>query len=197
MSFERPIRPQLHRPSLLSQRPATPLATRPALASSHQADGFTSDNVLRGAPPILSQRQWQEAGEPFPLEQDTGVFKPLDSLERLHAEQAVTHVVLSVGGNDVREILSARLRTLLRLLVSRVASRGGLCACLAGGRRSAPDLRLVFSYSYVPASPTLVAAPCRYPCAAWTAVPPVHPVAPILQPSRAPVVLLWRACFAA
>jgi hypothetical protein len=58
--------------------------------------------------PMLSRGQWLRCGEPFPSEKTSGgVLFPLDELEKLHAQDPVTHVVLSVGGNDVRVILQA------------------------------------------------------------------------------------------
>jgi lysophospholipase L1-like esterase len=76
--------------------------------SNLAADGFTSSNVLHGAMPMLSREAWFRAGQPFPSDKRSdGVLSPLDELERLHETKPVTHVVLSVGGNDVRVILSS------------------------------------------------------------------------------------------
>jgi len=66
------------------------------------ADGFTSSHVLHGAIPMLSSASWERAGEPFPCQAE---LVPLDELEGLDSKQPVSHVLLSVGGNDVRVIL--------------------------------------------------------------------------------------------
>ena len=72
------------------------------------ADGFTSSNVLHGAAPMLSRAAWARSNEPFPSDTDpSGILRPLDQLASLHATKPVTHVLLSVGGNDVRVILQA------------------------------------------------------------------------------------------
>ena len=72
------------------------------------ADGFTSSNVLHGAAPMLSRAAWARSNEPFPSDTDpSGILRPLDELASLHATKPVTHVLLSVGGNDVRVILQA------------------------------------------------------------------------------------------
>ena len=72
------------------------------------ADGFTSGNVLHGAQPMLSRAAWARSGEPFPSDTThSGILFPLAELKKVHATKPVTHVVLSVGGNDVRVILQA------------------------------------------------------------------------------------------
>lgn len=83
------------------------LRTVPLLnVTNYACDGFTSTDVLRGNRPMLSATQWRNVGEPFPgCEESVELFKPLNALHALHAKTTVTHVVLSVGGNDVREIL--------------------------------------------------------------------------------------------
>eukprot|EP00939_MAST-03C_sp_MAST-3C-sp1_P000890 g890.t1 len=83
------------------------LRTVPLLnVTNYACDGFTSTDVLRGNRPMLSATQWRNVGEPFPgCEESVELFKPLNALRALHAKKTVTHVVLSVGGNDVREIL--------------------------------------------------------------------------------------------
>jgi len=69
-------------------------------------DGFTSSDILTGNRPMLSASQWRNVGEPFPgCEKRTVRFRPLDALRDLQARQPISHVVLSVGGNDIREIL--------------------------------------------------------------------------------------------
>jgi len=70
------------------------------------ADGFTSSHVLEGALPMLSREAWSRAGEPFPSDNTSdGILQPLLELEKLNQINPVTHVVLSVGGNDIRVIL--------------------------------------------------------------------------------------------
>ena len=63
------------------------------------ADGFTTDNVLRGGSTSISFNA-RKSVDPFPI--SAGVtFKPLDWLEN----KDYTHAVLSIGGNDIREVL--------------------------------------------------------------------------------------------
>jgi len=71
------------------------------------ADGFTTADTLEGSKCVISVgmrgRQGVSAGcDPLEYEED-GRFCPLTRLAKL--EPPPTHVVLSVGGNDVREIL--------------------------------------------------------------------------------------------
>eukprot|EP01125_Pyxidicula_operculata_P002400 TRINITY_DN12278_c0_g1_i1.p1 TRINITY_DN12278_c0_g1~~TRINITY_DN12278_c0_g1_i1.p1 ORF type:complete len:362 (-),score=75.99 TRINITY_DN12278_c0_g1_i1:90-1175(-) len=68
---------------------------------NYAADGFTSGDVLNGASPNISYQSRWEAGDPFPTLTD-GIFKPLEHLAKA---ENVSHAVLSIGGNDVREIL--------------------------------------------------------------------------------------------
>ena len=60
---------------------------------------------------MLSRAAWESVGRPFP---STGDFcehlRPLELTEQLHLTDPVTHVVVSVGGNDVREILMSMHR---------------------------------------------------------------------------------------
>ena len=74
--------------------------------TNYAADGFTSSDVLNGAKPILSGNAWLVAGEKFPSRNTKrGVLRPLEELETSHSSGGVSHVVLSVGGNDIRVIL--------------------------------------------------------------------------------------------
>jgi len=82
--------------------------------TNYAADGFNSNDVLKGGVPNISLAARRNAGDPFPALGGDKVFKPLEYLERSHD---VTHVVLSVGGNDVREILGH-----LQELPTRLAS---------------------------------------------------------------------------
>jgi len=70
--------------------------------TNYAADGFTSQDVMRGAVPNISLTARRNAGDPFPALGVDKIFKPLDHLEK---SDGVSHIVLSVGGNDVREIL--------------------------------------------------------------------------------------------
>lgn len=83
--------------------------TTVCVVTDFAADGFTSTDVLRGRAPAISQAMRASVGEPFPGLVD-GIFSPLTALASLAEDGAatppVTHVVVSVGGNDVREILS-------------------------------------------------------------------------------------------
>jgi len=76
------------------------------------ADGFTSKGVLFGGVPIsLAGRR--KVGDPFPSPDNP--FEPLHQLKLLSAKSEIKHVVLSVGGNDVREILGNMNELPLRL----------------------------------------------------------------------------------
>lgn len=66
------------------------------------ADGFTTTDMLKGAAPALSYGIRKTLGDPLPVASARSVFKPLEHLAACHA----THAVLSVGGNDIRIILS-------------------------------------------------------------------------------------------
>lgn len=67
------------------------------------ADGFTTADVLHGSRSVISSsaRRFQE-----PIRWSSGnIFRPLEQLGALQPQP--THVVLSVGGNDVRHILGS------------------------------------------------------------------------------------------
>lgn len=66
------------------------------------ADGFNSTNALRGHTCVISSGTRKTVGDPVDFSAD-GVFRPLEKLAELTPPP--THVVLSIGGNDVREIL--------------------------------------------------------------------------------------------
>lgn len=85
-----------------------------ALVTNLAADGFTSADVLHGAVPCISWGKRKEVGDPFPETGADRKFKPLDALEAL--DPPVTHAVISIGGNDVREILGSlgRLEQVLK-----------------------------------------------------------------------------------
>jgi hypothetical protein len=66
------------------------------------ADGFNSTDALNGSRTVISVGLRKAIGDPVPFDTD-GTFRPLKQLSSL--EPPPTHVVLSIGGNDVREIL--------------------------------------------------------------------------------------------
>jgi hypothetical protein len=73
--------------------------------TNYAADGFTSKNVLNGLYPHISYEIRQQVGDPYPEFQNAEhnfKFSPLVHLKKL---EGITHAVLSVGGNDIREIL--------------------------------------------------------------------------------------------
>jgi len=98
------------------------LRSRKLKVTNFACDGFTSSDVLNGNRPMLSAMRWANVGEPFPgCEKEVRVFKPLDELnELLKKKNPPTHVVLSVGGNDIREIL--RSMHLLKSVIQRYHS---------------------------------------------------------------------------
>ena len=112
-----------------------------ARVTSFAADGFTSGNVLNGARPMLSAVAWAAAGEPFPGAHRS-VLHPLDQLEQL-AEPA-SHVLVSVGGNDVREILGAMHR-LPEIVGTFHANYRAICDRVLGAAAS-PKLILMLQY---------------------------------------------------
>jgi len=74
-----------------------------AIVTNYAADGFTSAQLLNGAVPVISWVKRQAAGDPFPDCGKDRIFKPLELLGSLTPRPS--HVVLSIGGNDVRKIL--------------------------------------------------------------------------------------------
>jgi lysophospholipase L1-like esterase len=82
--------------------------------SNLAADGFTSSDLLHGAVPHISWAKRQEVGDAFPETGDDRVFWPLHALESL--DPPATYAVISIGGNDVREILGSldRLEVVLK-----------------------------------------------------------------------------------
>jgi len=86
--------------------------------TNYAADGFTTSDVLNGAIPSISMSQRAKC-DPFP----TGLnfFAPLEQLEALHKKSPVSHVVLSVGGNDIRVILH-KIQNLLAVLPKFVSN---------------------------------------------------------------------------
>eukprot|EP00239_Pterosperma_sp_CCMP1384_P008306 CAMPEP_0197848014 /NCGR_PEP_ID=MMETSP1438-20131217/7779_1 /TAXON_ID=1461541 /ORGANISM="Pterosperma sp., Strain CCMP1384" /LENGTH=299 /DNA_ID=CAMNT_0043460129 /DNA_START=171 /DNA_END=1070 /DNA_ORIENTATION=+ len=80
------------------------------------ADGFTSDDVLKGKRPAISFNTRENLGDPFPFttisegHKGVPIFKPLACLKRLDPKPDVC--VVSIGGNDVREILGSPMITM-------------------------------------------------------------------------------------
>lgn len=77
-----------------------------ATVVNYAADGYRTIHVLNGGTPSISGSARQKAGDPFPAGWNRGTigFNPLEHLRKL---DVVTHIVLSVGGNDIRVILGA------------------------------------------------------------------------------------------
>merc|ERR1712137_46148 len=71
--------------------------------TNYAADGFTTKNVLKGAYPMLSFNR-RVPVDPYPTKFNDK-FHPLDEVEKLHKTSPVSHIVLSVGGNDIRVVL--------------------------------------------------------------------------------------------
>jgi len=85
---------------------------------NYAADAFTSKDVLDGNHPNISHAARASIGDPFPPNTDgTIFFSPLEHYDKL---ENVTHVVLSVGGNDIREILGRldKLPAILKRLLT-------------------------------------------------------------------------------
>ena len=76
--------------------------------SNFAADGFTTRDVLNGGPATISYRARAIAGDPFPdsITSDY-TFCPLVALHTISKEDSPpTTIVLSVGGNDIRQVLN-------------------------------------------------------------------------------------------
>jgi hypothetical protein len=68
------------------------------------ADGFTSSEVWGGSIPSISYSM-RKTVDPFPTASACSKLHPLDELKKI--PEPVKFVVLSVGGNDLRTILSS------------------------------------------------------------------------------------------
>lgn len=66
------------------------------------ADGYTSGDTLHGNQRVISVGMRARLGDPIRFDED-GIFRPLNQIKKL--DPPPTHIVVSVGGNDVREIL--------------------------------------------------------------------------------------------
>jgi len=90
------------------------------------ADGWTSEDVLKGALPCISFSARQRCGDPFPVREGSPTdcpshFDPLGMLEEARGSAGSdTTIVLSVGGNDVRHILRdmSSISTVMKDLVA-------------------------------------------------------------------------------
>ncbi|CAK0907681.1 unnamed protein product [Prorocentrum cordatum] len=110
-----------------------------ARITNYAADGFNSTDLLRGAAPRISAEKRREIGDPFP-ELSDDVFKPLDHVASMSPPPS--HAVVSIGGNDVREILGRM--DMLQSIIQGFHSNymeilGKLCA-------SVPNVILMFQY---------------------------------------------------
>jgi hypothetical protein len=139
----------------------------PHVVTNLAADGFTSGNVVHGAMPMLSAAAWRSAGEPFPGaagDDRRGDLKPLECLSSMvtmgsaaAAEAplslAPTHVLLSVGGNDVREILQ-NMHRLPEVVANFHVNFTSICETIVGmgggggGADGAQGLNLVLMLQY-------------------------------------------------
>ena len=99
------------------------------------ADGFTSADTLNGGPALISFTARRDAGDPLPGYdgQLDAPFAPLSHLEALSPPP--THVVLSVGGNDVREILGAMHELPQRIAAFHENYPQVAARCAGGGAR--------------------------------------------------------------
>jgi lysophospholipase L1-like esterase len=79
--------------------------------SNLAADGFTTTDVLLGGEAKISYRARINAGDPFPISSSSSGynFLPLSALSNLSCQSSLkpSHIVLSIGGNDIRHILSS------------------------------------------------------------------------------------------
>jgi len=103
------------------------------------ADGFNSADLLRGSEVVLSEGLRESIGDPVPWSEDS-TFRPLVQLAALSPPP--THVVLSIGGNDVREILG-NMRRLPEIM-------GGFAqnypAIVEACRKVTPNVILMWQY---------------------------------------------------
>jgi len=111
---------------------------------NYAADGFTSGDVLNGAYPSISFAARHAAGDPFPVKRfEAGLFKPLSAMRQLKEEgKDIKIALLSVGGNDVREILGR-----MEHLPKRVGMfRKNYPAIVDEIRKITPNLILMLQY---------------------------------------------------
>eukprot|EP00004_Rigifila_ramosa_P006705 TRINITY_DN1762_c0_g1_i2.p1 TRINITY_DN1762_c0_g1~~TRINITY_DN1762_c0_g1_i2.p1 ORF type:complete len:310 (-),score=43.90 TRINITY_DN1762_c0_g1_i2:55-882(-) len=161
-----------------------------ALVVNWAADAFTTTDLLRGAFPRVSGRRRLQVGDPFPTGES--LFAPLELLEALPASQRPTHIVLSVGGNDVREVLGARdvsgtVRQLVANSAEIIARIGRICP------------RLILVVLYRPCAATEIDSKHYGVYAAMAGLPgpgtPMQKLELLLQQSyRAQFAALLQAC---
>lgn len=84
------------------------LGSERSVVHNFAADGFRSDEVLFGGNAVLSRAARRAAGDPFPEHTAAPLFRPLGAADAI--DPPLTHVVLSVGGNDIREVLGDMAR---------------------------------------------------------------------------------------
>lgn len=114
-------------------------AAVPCAVRNLAADGFNSTDALQGSAQVISAGLRKDVGDPVPFGTDR-VFRPLDRLAELSPPP--THVVLSVGGNDVREILG-NIGRLPAIMASFAENYPALVeACLA----VTPNVILMWQY---------------------------------------------------
>jgi lysophospholipase L1-like esterase len=111
--------------------------------TNYAADGFTSANVLRGACPFIS-RSRRALSDPFP---DAENFQPLAYLKAAVEDPTYSpnYVVLSIGGNDVREILS-HLHLLPQRIVQFLSNYQQIVHFITKEVKPKPSLILMFQY---------------------------------------------------
>lgn len=117
-------------------------AAVPCAVCNLAADGFKSCDVLHGSRVVISSGIRNARGDPVKWSAD-GLFRPLEQLASL--EPPPTHVVLSIGGNDVREILGD-LSRLPEIVVSFSENYRALVEACRGVTRN-----VVLMWQYRPA----------------------------------------------
>jgi len=103
------------------------------------ADGYTSADTLNGSKRVISIRARERFGDPVPFDED-GFFRPLSCAAKL--DPPPTHIVLSVGGNDVREVLG----DMQRLPEIVQGFMGNYPQIVAKCREITPDVILMLQY---------------------------------------------------
>mmetsp|Transcript_54916 Transcript_54916/g.117845 ORF Transcript_54916/g.117845 Transcript_54916/m.117845 type:complete len:299 (+) Transcript_54916:75-971(+) len=111
-----------------------------AIITNFAADGFTSTDLLNGAVPVISWVKRQKAGDPFPDCGEDRIFSPLELLKTLSPRP--THAVISIGGNDVREILG-RMSALPEIMERFQANYSDILARVS---KVVPNVVLMFQY---------------------------------------------------
>jgi len=112
------------------------------LVSNFAADGFKTVDMLEGEVPSISMGHRRAANDPFP-----GLYGNIfDPLEALEEADYVKHTVLSVGGNDIREILGdmSQLDSVLAAFALRYPE------IVRRAQAAAPDAGLILMLQYRP-----------------------------------------------